>query len=625
MARRVVPNHELTHFQAPAPPPPAPDASDAAGEPRPTVPSSRGFPLQLAIVSAIAVGWLQLLVYVSIQTARELRINTGPQAIWMAPVSNLIWFGLAGLALTLLALRWPRFASPARVVAVYGFLAYFTLSLLNTKFHLYAMLLLTLGLAAQTGRVASRHAPAIERLARRGASVALAMLIAAALLANGALWARERWALATLGHPPAGAPNVLLLVLDTVRDFNVSLSGYERRTTPALERWAAQGTRYELAFSTAPWTLPSHAGIFTGRLPHELTTTLFKPLDGRHPTLAEAMGDAGYTTSGFAANLLYCTWQYGLTRGFVHFEDFVVTKRTLFTASEIGRVVYGDKRVRRLLGDYDLANRKPAAAVTDAFLRWLSAADGERPFFAFINYFDAHHPYLPPRPFDTLFAPRSAPVYHLAEYNYGDLTPRETAQMLARYDGGIAYQDREIDRLLRELERRGVLDNTVVIVTSDHGEHWGEHQRLSHGNSMYRQLLQVPLFIRYPRRWPAGRVVADPVSLRDIPATVLDAVGVANGGRFPGASLAAYVDDVPDAPRLVLASNASLSTGGAASLVAHGMHYIRKDHGGEELYDLARDPRDERDLAATAEGRAALPALRALMDSLHPRRGRRTN
>lgn len=625
MARRVVPNHELTPFQAPAPPPPAPDASDATGEPRPTVPASRGFPLQLAIVAAVAVGWLQLLAYVSIQTARELRINTGPQAIWMAPVSNLVWFGLAGLALTLLALRWPRFASPARVVAVYSFLAYFTLSLLNTKFHLYAMLLLTLGLAAQTSRVASRHAPAIERLARRGASVALAMLLAATLLANGALWARERWALATLGQPPAGAPNVLLLVLDTVRDFNVSVSGYERRTTPALERWAAQGTRYELAFSTAPWTLPSHAGMFTGRLPHELTTTLFKPLDDRYPTLAEAMGDAGYTTSGFAANLLYCTWQYGLTRGFVHFEDFVVTKRTLFTASEIGRVVYGDKRVRRLLGDYDLANRKPAGAVTDAFLRWLSSADGERPFFAFINYFDAHHPYLPPRPFDTLFAPRAAPVYHLAEYNYGDLTPRQTAQMLARYDGGIAYQDREIDRLLRELERRGLLDNTVVIVTSDHGEHWGEHQRLSHGNSMYRQLLQVPLLIRYPRRWPAGRVVPDPVSLRDIPATVLDAAGVANGGRFPGASLAAYVDDVPDAPRVIVASNASLSTRGAASIVARGMHYIRKDHGGEELYDLSRDPRDERDIAATTEGRAALPALRALMDSLHPRRGRRSD
>jgi arylsulfatase A-like enzyme len=413
---------------------------------------------------------------------------------------------------------------------------------------------------------------------------------------------------------------VLLLVLDTVRDFNVSASGYERRTTPALERMAAEGVRFDRAFATAPWTLPSHGSMFTGRFTHELSTTLTRPLDGTFPTIAEALREAGYATGGFAANMKYVTWLYGLDRGFMRFEDYPVSLSGLVNSTAVGRRALAREDVRALVGYYDLPERKSAAAVADDFLRWARGKGGAgRPFFAFLNLFDAHHPYLPPAPFDTMFGPRARPTGVPHQLKFKDVPAVEITRNMSMYDGGIAYMDREIDRMLGELERRGVLDNTVVIVTSDHGEHWGDHELLGHGNSMYRQLLQVPLVMRYPARLPRGRVVREAVSLRDIPATVLELTGVPNRKALPGASLAAYLDPTraPGAwERPVLSTNSSFKDKGGSSLITDGWHYIRKARGDEELFDFERDPHDLVNLVDTPAGRAALPRIRARYDSL---------
>ncbi|HEU4565038.1 MAG TPA: sulfatase-like hydrolase/transferase, partial [Gemmatimonadaceae bacterium] len=393
--------------------------------PRPAVPIAPAFPIRLGILLAIAVGWLEILIRFAIHLIRGHPIDVGPHVLWMTPVANLLWFGVTGLALALAARLWPRLARPALVLGLLAFPAILSLLLLNTKFFDSANVVLAAGLAVQAGTLGARHLPALERLARRGAVMAVALLAAATLGLLGWLAGRERWALAHLPSARDGAPNVLLIVLDTVRDFNVSLAGYERRTTPALERWAAEGVHFEHAFAPAPWTLPSHATMFTGRWPHELTTTLKTPLDDRYPTLAEALRAAGYATGGFAANLSYVTWQFGLDRGFLHFEDFPVTKRTLFVASSLGRWLWAHGTVRRLAGDYDLPDRKSAAMVGDGFLGW-QASLGRRPFFAFLNLFDAHFPYLPPAPYDTLFGPRPAPIFRGEELKFGDLTPTET-------------------------------------------------------------------------------------------------------------------------------------------------------------------------------------------------------
>ena len=177
--------------------------------------------------------------------------------------------------------------------------------------------------------------------------------------------------------------------------------------------------------------------------------------------------------------------------------------------------------------------------------------------------------------------------------------------------------DEQIGLLLNDLRERGQLDNTLLIVTSDHGEHLGDHDLMSHGNSFYRQLLQVPLIVRYPPRLPGDRSVRIPVSLRDVPATVLDVVGVPNRGRFPGVSILPLVGDSTATASPVVSGSSLVRGTEAQSLIDAALHYIRNADGTEELFDLEHDSLEERSLASTPAGEAVLPALRARLDSIN--------
>jgi arylsulfatase A-like enzyme len=361
--------------------------------------------------------------------------------------------------------------------------------------------------------------------------------------------------------------------------------------------------------------------MFTGRYPGELTADWKVPLDRTFPTLAEALRDDGYATASFVANLSYCTGQYGLTRGFLHNEGYPVSLGVWFSSSAFGRRLLLQPLFRRVLGFWNYAAYKRAATVNEQFFAWLGRGE-QRPFFAFLNYYDAHQPALPPAPFDTLFGAPPRPRPPEEAFGRRDISSAELARYVNQYDGAIRYTDQQLDVLLGELARRGLLDNTIVIITSDHGEHWGDHARLSHGNSVYRQALQVPLVIRYPRRFPRGSSVLEPVSLRDIPATVLDLVGSPRPHRFPGTSLARYAEASKDtgaadaSTPLILSGNAPKGVDGQLSLIAAGMHYVRDPRTGDELYDFERDPSDSLDLSKTPAGLKALPRLRQLLDSV---------
>lgn len=372
---------------------------------------------------------------------------------------------------------------------------------------------------------------------------------------------------------------------------------------------------FEHAYVTAPWTLPSHAGMFTGQFPSALSTDWQEPFDGRHPTIAQAFRDRGYRTGGFAANHLYTSWESGLTRGFDHYEDYLRTPKQVLLSTSLtqtslfwGLLQGGSLRARlRALGGMDLrtltmwmSDRKLATVTVDQFLRWQDSL-GDAPFFAFVNLYDAHLPYDPPAPFDTMF-------------NQG-------RSELDRYDGAIAYADRALGVLFEELARRGVLDRTIVVVSSDHGEGFGQHGLSGHGKSLYRTELHVPLMIRYPGRVPSGTRVTAAVSLRDLPATLLDlAAPDEDAATFPGVSLAklwrleatsgspvvsevsAGINTAPDEP---------VSRGAMASLFDATGHYIRNGDGVEELYAYRADPDEIDDRAKQSEGRDALPAWRA--------------
>ncbi len=472
------------------------------------------------------------------------------------------------------------------------------------------------------------------------------ILLASVLgMIGGRAWSEHR-AVASVPPPPPGAKNLLLIVWDTVRAGNLSLHGYGRRTTPHLEELASHGARFDLAFATAPWTLPSHASLFTGRWPHELGVDWKSPLRDDVPTLAEYLGGHGYDTAGFVANLDYCSRETGLARGFAHYEDYPIELYDTF-ARYVGlgprlEILTGacivEKLLEKLFGrSSDLVPRarehaKHGAAVNSAFLDWLSGQQGRRrPFFAFLNYNDAHTPYEVPDRSTPGFGLRPATCHdrltllHWNSLNKVELSDHDVRMAADVYDDCIADLDRQLGSLLAELDRRGVLDDTLVIVTADHGEHLGDHLLFFHGCSLYRQLVQVPLVIVDPKGVPAGRVVAEPVSLRDVPATVVDLLGLVRDAPFPGRSLARFWgrdqkgDRSHSEPLLMETGKPVLLTnqgrepaakGPIQSLIAGGMHYIRLADGSEELYSLSSDPDEQINVAGSPMTRAVIQGFR---------------
>jgi len=208
-------------------------------------------------------------------------------------------------------------------------------------------------------------------------------------------------------------------------------------------------------------------------------------------------------------------------------------------------------------------------------------------------------------------------------------SPREIQRSIDAYDATLAYLDHELGRLVDGFNARHLLETTLIVITSDHGEQFGEHGLFDHANSLYRQALQVPLVISFPGRAPAGKHVTEPVSLVDLPATILDLAEITDGGaRFPGRSLAEYwrQPNMATGTRAALLSEISkginlppwvpASRGAMQSVIAGGMHYIRHADGTEELYDFERDVAERDDISGRPDVRNALEESRLALDGL---------
>ena len=403
---------------------------------------------------------------------------------------------------------------------------------------------------------------------------------------------RELRASSALPSPHPRAMNVLLVVMDTVRADRLSLYGLRAQDHKKPGTLGGKSIQFNQARSTAPWTLPSHASMFTGLWPHQTGVGEDLPLDGTPPTLAEFLTARGYLTAGFVGNTYFCNSWYGLGRGFTHYEDFydedlVISVAETLRSSSLGRCLL---RLMNLpIGSE--RHRKDAAQINSDFLDWLSEQEKGQPFFAFLNYFDAHSPYLLPAGCKHQFR-RAETAAELNVLLNWENCPKQNIPENYRtvvsdaYDDCLTYLDSQIGKLIDELERRGVLDNTLVIITSDHGEELGEHRLYGHGQSLYSQELHVPLMILLPGNRAAGRIVAAPVSLRDLPATIVDLLEVSSDSPFPGKSLARFWE--PRRGKLDRAAPAVLSEvalrdkvsknqnrppawrGPMASIVAHG-------------------------------------------------------
>jgi arylsulfatase A-like enzyme len=401
--------------------------------------------------------------------------------------------------------------------------------------------------------------------------------------------------------------------------------GYPLATTPSIDRWASRGIVFDNAFAPAPWTLPSHASLFTGKWPHETGTGWSIPMPEGHLTLARRLGSLGYATGGFAANTVYASWLFGLQDGFSRYRDYHRSPSEIIGASSLGRWVI--VRWNRWRGDYVMVGRVSAREVNGSFDRWQRGVEAGRPWFAFINYFDAHDPYDPEEPYRTMFPGTEEKWRSLAALR--QRPPEELRALQAAYDGAIAALDEEVGRLLDDLERRGILQNTLVVITSDHGEEFGEHGITGHGASQYIPVLHVPLIVIAPDSTRAGARIHRFVSLRDVPATIEDLV-TATARQLPGSSLRplwsgdtlAPVSPVfSDVQRLgTLPGRYPTSHHDIQSLIVEDRwHLIRPEGGAPELYDLSTDSLEKHNLAGSA---THADRLRTMIDSVTRLRGR---
>ena len=394
--------------------------------------------------------------------------------------------------------------------------------------------------------------------------------------------------------PELPTPNVLLITLDTVRADRCSVNGYPRPTTPTLERLSKEGVAFDAAYAPSPVTAPSHASLFTGLYPprHGLDRNGGR-LAEAPPTLAEILEAQGYQTAGIVSSFVL-NEKFGVARGFDVWMDQFEPSRS--------------KTVRREWEGLEIPAGfdRRAYDTTHLARTWLTQKrDPARPFFLFVHYFEPHGPYAPPEPWRSRFRRDEADRH--AEH----------------YDSGIAYTDHEVGELLDRLDELRLTDDTLVIVTSDHGEGLMDHGVSAHGPQLYEEAVRVPLLIRWPRAIPAGDRRRAPVSLVDVVPTILDLLGLPPPPVLDGRSLSpalrkgapetsapVFLYRPPVEPRWVVDRCVS---GEGWGIVEDGVKYIAADDR-IEIYQLDDDP-DE------GNGMENHPRLASLQEQLDRFRG----
>ena len=432
-------------------------------------------------------------------------------------------------------------------------------------------------------------------------------------------------------------PNVLLVTIDTLRTDHVGPGGARGVETPVLDKLAAQGA-YGAAYVQLPQTLPNHASILTGTYiqTHGLRTTLWDQARPQVPTLDQIFRRAGYRTAGIVSWYSFDNEFTNLVRAWDHWEQVVMRlgtpervasdeTRALFRAgTDMGKALDGDART-----------------TTEAALGWLDAnalrRDGgvAQPWFFWLHYRDPHYPFTPPPGFRP-----TAPVPAALDGGHESLgkitggyapTPGELAAILAAYDGEIAYTDAQLGRVMEKLDTLGLAQDTVVVVTGDHGESFLEHGPWDwlHGHSVYEGSVRVPLIVRYPAggtgtSGQAGAAMTKPgvrftevVQSADIAPTVLELCGLAVPGTAGTAAAVGNTATTGTTEAMEARSFARLLAGqeevgperaawgtifdDSQSYVVQGeWKLIRwndpaRSRVGNELYHLASDPRETYD------------------------------
>ena len=419
-------------------------------------------------------------------------------------------------------------------------------------------------------------------------------------------------------HPQAvtaGKPNVLLITMDTVRADHLSLYGYERDTTPHLRALANDATVYSEAVATSDYSLPTHGSILTGLYPGRHGADVnpnagqepkYTPITASSTTLAEVLSRAGYRTGASVANRFFLTPPLGLLRGFSTAgwsKPITLARDRFFLGSLVSQLL--DPMMDDGVGS--LTVRRAEDINRDAFNFLRKGQAKEQPFFLFLNYMDAHSPYVPAAPFDTMFAGDDSDYAPSAFQEFKRrvvegkraLSPKERQEVISRYDGGIAEEDFAIGALIAELKRLGHYDDTMIVITADHGEAFGGHGLMEHHlGTVFQTQTHVPLIVKYPGQHSPSRS-DELVSQVDLMPTVLDSVAVALPSQsFPGKSLRsgdraaeAFIEAQPEFNY----ANPNLR-GFRRALVNGSFKFVVWSAGAPELYDLSADPDEKTNL-----------------------------
>jgi arylsulfatase A-like enzyme len=353
-------------------------------------------------------------------------------------------------------------------------------------------------------------------------------------------------------------PNVLLVTVDTLRADHVGCYGASDARTPAIDALAAQSVQFLDATSQANTTGPSHTSMLTGMYPHEHGAT-HNGVSLSHSvrTLPELLQAEGFQTAASVSGFTLVQEACGLAPRFERYDDDLLAWHWLPAAAARLRLFKVAIQLANQRGFQALRADRPAHETVDSALAWLSSRENSRPFFLWTHFYDPHCPYQPPPPFDRMHD-ESFPGdparnwYKLSTKARRKLLadPREVEHMRSLYKGEISYTDSELARLFKSLKDRGEFDNTLVILTSDHGEGLGEHEYwFDHGTFLYDAELSVPLLIHFPAGAHAGKKVASQVRLIDIMPTVMEVLGLENHEKISGLSLIPTLDETTPQPR----------------------------------------------------------------------------
>ena len=381
-----------------------------------------------------------------------------------------------------------------------------------------------------------------------------------------------------------GKPNVLLIGVETLRADHVSCLGYTRATTPTLDKLAKEGALFSKAIATSSWTMPTNMSIFTSLYPGVHKTTDYqKKLPQGRSTLADIMKTQGYTTAAFVSNPTLGS-QYGFSQGFDLYDDFSVDL-------DLGLNLFEDNDK----GGKKVHNAMTSKAVNRSAISWLQK-NYDNPFFMFVFYFDPHYDYIPPPPFDTIFDPNyDGRTDGRGIVNKPQPQPRDLEHIIALYDGEILYTDGYVSKLLEKFAEYGIIDNTLVVIYSDHGDEFYEHGSTAHGHSLHNELTHIPLIFNWPRAIAGNKKIDCLVSQIDIMPTILDYLDIQYSSDMQGKSLKGLIEGKEENPHDIVYGEVSIHPNKlfAAARSRNYKFILDLQTGKKQLFNINDDPDEQ--------------------------------